>query len=54
MIILLPKQSIKIKCQNPKNKDEWCIFRITAIDTCYQGDDPEIFLETTTGYEEDE
>ena len=52
-IVLMPDETISIKCPNPKNEEEWCVFRITALDKSYQGNDPEIFLEETTGFEDE-
>ena len=45
---------IFIKCVNPKNQQEYSVYRITIEQDAYRGDEiGEIFLAETTGYEKD-
>ena len=46
---------IRLKVFNPKNKKEWFLYRIKITKDAYRGDgiDEDVFLEQTTGYEEE-
>lgn len=44
---------IFIKCANPRNTEEYSVFRIIISESCYKGELEDIFLAETTGFEED-
>jgi hypothetical protein len=58
MTELLAKSGDKIfvRVFNPKNKEEYSVYRITVAKDAYKGDDGlgDVFLFETTGYEPEE
>lgn len=52
---LIAGDIVRLKVFNPKNKKEWSLYRIKITADAYKGDgiDEDVFLEKTTGYEEE-